>query len=131
MARSAPLRAGEYAPRVTVRVDVDLSGLLYLKGALPVALRSAARRLAMEALASWRAQVAVRTGQMRDNLAWRVWVAPGGVVVIDFVSLPGGFYYRFQRRAPTWTAHLKQYIQTFGPRVLRREVLRFAGGIIK
>ena len=121
-------RRGAFQPQVTVSVETDWSGLEAFRAFLPFAIRLAATRLARAAVESWRRVVAVRTGQMRDSLAWRVFAMPSGTaVVIDFAQTRSGFYYRFQRRAPQWTRHLEDYVRANGPAFLRREVRRILG----
>ena len=109
-------------------IQVEVTGLDELQAKLAAintgidaALQRASRRLAENAVKAWRSVVTARTGRMRAALAFQVRVAGGGVSVAFFVGR-SGFYYRFQKDAARWTAHVEQFVRDHAAEYIRREV---------
>lgn len=111
-------------PSIEVQVtgfDELIAKLDAIQMGIQPALQRASRRLAEQAVKSWRSVVAKRTGRMRGALGFQMRVIGGGVSVA-FVVGTSGFYYRWQKDARQWTAHVEKFVRDNAAEYIRREV---------
>ena len=104
-----------------IGIDELIAKLAAIQAGIQPALQRASRRLAEQAVKSWRSVVRARTGRMRGALGFQMRIIGGGVSVA-FVVGRAGFYYRFQKDHRRWTAHVEKFVRDNAAEYLRREV---------